>query len=150
DADCGPGAYCSRGGRCFMACRQDADCPGGDTTVCADLQGLQVCLNAGHEAAGICAEGFVCGEQRAPPPAPIPDPEDPAEPATPDTPPGDGPPPIEDGDLVGVAGAQRPAGTVRVVAPAHLQGGCSATPAAPPAPLLLMALLGWPLRRRRR
>ncbi|MCB9535408.1 MAG: trypsin-like serine protease [Myxococcales bacterium] len=65
DADCGAGGACldfGAGNRCTVACGEDGACPG--DSVCADVDGLQVCVAPGE--AGVCPTQYSCGEAPAP------------------------------------------------------------------------------------
>jgi MYXO-CTERM domain-containing protein len=134
DAACGPGAYCSGSGQCFMRCGVDADCPDADTTVCATYSDRRVCVNRDHLGAGLCAAGFVCGVSLVPVPEPEPDPD-----------PG---PELPEPVVMDPGAPAEPA--VQVIGGrVELRGGCSSAPSEGAPPWWALLGLGFVWRHRR-
>ncbi len=152
-SDCGPGATCGSDGVCRLACRGHSDCPGGNSTRCAAVDGESVCVNVDVDVAGLCPANYTCGVVPAPP-SEDPDPpvtSEPDDPTNPDDttspPPGQGngnasPVPDETGPVVVVVGDGEFNG-------ARMEGGCEATGHST-APLWAVLLLCIPALRRRR
>lgn len=146
-------------GACHLceACETDEDCPGGlcadlggarvcthpcgeaecrGESVCAEVGGHSLCVNADWETAGYCPADYDCD----PPPPPVepevqdePEPVEPEAPAEPEAPIADADPPGGDGEQ----------------AQSRKSGGCAASDAPGGAPLLaLFALVGLVRRRR--
>ncbi|MFN3200192.1 MAG: S1 family peptidase [Bradymonadia bacterium] len=60
DSQCGPGGSCTSAGVCVLSCSTHADCPGGGTTACLDVGGVNACVNADFEQVGLCPPSFTC------------------------------------------------------------------------------------------
>ena len=150
-SDCGPGATCGSDGVCRLACRGHSDCPGGNSTRCASVDGAPVCVNVDVDVSGLCPESYSCGvvpEPRTDDPDP-PVTSEPDPPATGD--PTDPPPAQRGGQTSPVPDEAAPivvvvdddVGTVR------MEGGCEATGRSA-APLWAALMLCVPALRRRR
>ena len=164
DSECGPGAYCGDDSRCYMTCRTNADCPGGDSTTCEDFGTFSVCVNSDYGNGQLCPEDFQCGQvRRTQPETPTPvTPEErpdtgetPNTSDTPETRPNDVEPPKADEFPIAAEPFDEPTIDTETAEPTlnpFAAGGCTAAPASE-GPLTggllsLLTLVGL-LRRRR-